>query len=133
MPVRRGSELTQRVSPHRSPHLAAAMGAAPSTPRDGGSGPLETAEHLIGMFVGEKSFPLGSDFWQKLLELPQDLLWPAERVKEACELFGEYVPLIFDPSFVIFIDQVSLFLTDACTFHLQCGFSICNSKIGNVE
>ncbi|KAJ4828586.1 hypothetical protein Tsubulata_019592 [Turnera subulata] len=58
------------------------MGAAPSTPR-----PHDAAEYLIGTFVGEKSFPLASDFWQKLLQLPLSLHWPADRVREACHLF----------------------------------------------
>ncbi|KAK8709638.1 hypothetical protein V6N13_060651 [Hibiscus sabdariffa] len=50
------------------------MGAVPSTPRHTSS-TAETAEYLIGTFVGEKSFPLASDFWQKLLELPPTLRW----------------------------------------------------------
>ncbi|XP_031396635.1 dymeclin [Punica granatum] len=65
------------------------MGAVPSTPRYGGSTQQDTAEYLIGTLVGEKSFPLGSDFWQKLLELPQDLRWPPDRVNQACELFAQ--------------------------------------------
>lgn len=65
------------------------MGGAPSTPRLGGGAPLhETAEYLIAAFVGEKSFPLASDYWHKLLELPLDLRWPSDRVHEACHLFG---------------------------------------------
>ncbi|KAL3812564.1 hypothetical protein ACJIZ3_013832 [Penstemon smallii] len=66
------------------------MGGVPSTPRLGGGGarPQETAEYLIGEFVGEKSFPLASDYWQKLLELPLDLRWPAHRVRQACRLFA---------------------------------------------
>lgn len=72
------------------------MGVVPSTPRNGGSRPQEEAESLIGTLVGEKSFPLGSDFWQKLMELPLDLRWPADRVDQACELFGQYVLLIFE-------------------------------------
>ncbi|KAI6693314.1 hypothetical protein NL676_021024 [Syzygium grande] len=67
------------------------MGAVPSTPRNGGAArpPRETAERLIGTLVGEKSFPLGSDFWRKLLELPLDLRWPAQRVNQACELLAQ--------------------------------------------
>ncbi|KAJ9154263.1 hypothetical protein P3X46_027618 [Hevea brasiliensis] len=61
------------------------MGAVPSTPQR----PQDTAEYLIGSFVGEKSFPLGSDFWQKLLELPLNLRWPTDRVQEACQLFAQ--------------------------------------------
>ncbi|KAL0388542.1 UNVERIFIED_CONTAM: Dymeclin [Sesamum radiatum] len=38
------------------------MGGVPSTPRlGGGARPQETADYLIGEFVGEKSFPLTSD------------------------------------------------------------------------
>ncbi|KAK8684725.1 hypothetical protein V6N13_040741 [Hibiscus sabdariffa] len=63
------------------------MGAVPSTPRHTSS-TAETAEYLIGTFVGEKSFPLASDFWQKLLELPPTLRWDPQRVQQACELFA---------------------------------------------
>ncbi|XP_011073464.1 dymeclin isoform X1 [Sesamum indicum] len=65
------------------------MGGVPSTPRLGGGEQLpEKAESLIGAFVGEKSFPLTSDYWQKLLELPFDLRWPSNRVNQACHLFA---------------------------------------------
>ncbi|RVW55775.1 hypothetical protein CK203_075737 [Vitis vinifera] len=64
------------------------MGTVPSTPRWSSARPVDTAEYLIGTFVGEKSFPLTSDFWQKLLELPLSLQWPSHRVRQACELFG---------------------------------------------
>ncbi|KAI8022354.1 hypothetical protein LOK49_LG03G03326 [Camellia lanceoleosa] len=64
-------------------------GAVPSTPRrSSATRPQDTEEYLIGTFVGEKSFPLASDFWQKLLELPLSLQWPPQRVSEACEVFG---------------------------------------------
>ncbi|GLT61548.1 hypothetical protein SLA2020_342470 [Shorea laevis] len=63
------------------------MGAVPSTPRHSSSS--ETAEYLIATFVGEKSFPLDSDFWKKLLELPLRLRWPAHRVRQACNLFAQ--------------------------------------------
>uniref|UniRef100_A0A7N0ZW86 Dymeclin n=1 Tax=Kalanchoe fedtschenkoi TaxID=63787 RepID=A0A7N0ZW86_KALFE len=63
------------------------MGGVPSTPLS--SQTQDTAEYLIGTFVGEKSFPLGSDFWQKLLELPFSLSWPSDRVEDACELFAK--------------------------------------------
>ncbi|XP_022875130.1 dymeclin isoform X3 [Olea europaea var. sylvestris] len=64
------------------------MGGVPSTPLlSGGARPQETAEYLIGEFVGEKSFPLGSDYWKKLLELSLNLRWPSHRVREACRLF----------------------------------------------
>ncbi|KAM7485293.1 hypothetical protein LguiA_001302 [Lonicera macranthoides] len=59
------------------------MGAVASTPAK------DTAEYLIGTFVGEKSFPLASDYWQKLLELPFDLHWPAHRVSKASEVFAQ--------------------------------------------
>jgi len=65
------------------------MGGVPSTPRfSGGSRPHETAEYLIGAFIGEKSFPLASDYWQKLLELPLNLHWSSDRVQQACLHFG---------------------------------------------
>ncbi|KAE8022666.1 hypothetical protein FH972_008449 [Carpinus fangiana] len=66
------------------------MGTVPSTPRRSGSArPQDTAEYLIGTFVGEKSFPISSDFWHKLLELPLNLNWPPHRVRGACELFAQ--------------------------------------------
>ncbi|GMP77169.1 hypothetical protein CsSME_00033536 [Camellia sinensis var. sinensis] len=66
------------------------MGAVPSTPRRSSAArPQDTEEYLIGTFVGEKSFPLASDFWQKLLELPLSLQWPPQRVSEACEVFAQ--------------------------------------------
>ncbi|KAG6668778.1 dymeclin isoform X1 [Carya illinoinensis] len=66
------------------------MGSVPSTPlKSGNARPQDTAEYLIGTFVGEKSFPISSDFWQKLLELPLDLRWPAHRVLQACELLAQ--------------------------------------------
>jgi hypothetical protein len=67
------------------------MGAVPSTPRWGSPSvrPQDTAEYLIGTFVGEKSFPIQSDYWQKLLELPIDLHWPAHRVTQACQVFAQ--------------------------------------------
>ena len=63
------------------------MGAVPSTPRHTNA-TTETEEYLIGTFVGEKSFPLASDFWQKLLELPLTLRWAPHRVRQACQLLG---------------------------------------------
>ena len=67
------------------------MGGVPSTPRWGGAAemrPAETAEYLIGALVGEKSYPLASDYWQKLLESPLHLRWPSHRVLQASQLFG---------------------------------------------
>ncbi|KAL3505986.1 hypothetical protein ACH5RR_031368 [Cinchona calisaya] len=67
------------------------MGGVPSTPRWGSAGmrPAETAENLIGELVGEKSYPLASDYWQKLLELPFDLRLPPDRVLQASQLFAQ--------------------------------------------
>ncbi|KAE9455383.1 hypothetical protein C3L33_12704, partial [Rhododendron williamsianum] len=69
------------------------MGAVPSTPRWGSGGAAawspDTAEYLMGTFVGEKSFPLGSDYWQKLLELPVSLHWPSQRVDHACQVLAQ--------------------------------------------
>uniref|UniRef100_A0A1D1YGV8 Dymeclin n=1 Tax=Anthurium amnicola TaxID=1678845 RepID=A0A1D1YGV8_9ARAE len=64
------------------------MGGVPSTPR-GGSRPREAAEFLIGALVGDKSYPVASDFWQKLLEVPLTLQWPHHRVLRACEMFAQ--------------------------------------------
>ncbi|XWS13717.1 hypothetical protein CRYUN_Cryun36dG0061800 [Craigia yunnanensis] len=64
------------------------MGAVPSTPRHT-STTTETEEYLIGTFVGEKSFPLASDFWQKLLELPLTFRWAPHRVRQACQLLAQ--------------------------------------------
>ncbi|XP_042518039.1 dymeclin-like [Macadamia integrifolia] len=64
------------------------MGAVPSTPRKNAL-PQDPAEYLIGAFVGEKSYPLTSDFWDELLELPLSLQWPHHRVRQACEIFGQ--------------------------------------------
>ncbi|XP_076924201.1 uncharacterized protein LOC143586561 [Bidens hawaiensis] len=65
------------------------MGALPSTPRWGGDVSPDTAEYLIGTFVGDKSFPLNSDYWNKLLELPFDLHWPTNRVQQACQTLAQ--------------------------------------------
>ncbi|XP_052191505.1 uncharacterized protein LOC127800753 isoform X7 [Diospyros lotus] len=66
------------------------MGAVPSTPGSTTAArPQDTAEYLIGTFVGEKSFPIASDFWEKLLELPFNLHWPPHRVLQACEVFAQ--------------------------------------------
>ncbi|XP_043692031.1 dymeclin-like isoform X2 [Telopea speciosissima] len=63
------------------------MGGVPSTPRNNAQ-PQDTVEYLIGVFVGEKSYPLSSDFWDELLELSLALQWPHHRVNEACEIFA---------------------------------------------
>ena len=79
------------------------MGGVPSTPRWGGDATEETAEYLIGTFVGDKSFPISSEYWNKLLELPYDVHWPADRVQQACETFGSFRVLFylhFLPNFI---------------------------------
>lgn len=58
----------------------------PSTPRRGAS-PADVAEELIGMFVGEKSYPISSEFWNKLLELPHTFEWQDDLVAQACQIF----------------------------------------------
>ncbi|KAJ8464683.1 hypothetical protein OPV22_027235 [Ensete ventricosum] len=65
------------------------MGAAPSTPR-GGARPQDAAENLMAAFVGEKPYPLSSDFWNQLLELPLTLQWPQDRVLQACQLCAQH-------------------------------------------
>ncbi|GAV57551.1 Dymeclin domain-containing protein [Cephalotus follicularis] len=61
------------------------MGAVPSTARA-----QDTTEYLMATFVGEKSFPLTSDFWQKLLALPLSLPSPSHRsIRHACVLLAE--------------------------------------------
>ncbi|CAN8306303.1 unnamed protein product [Cochlearia groenlandica] len=65
------------------------MGGAPSTPRNAGGDDVSVAEYLIATFVGEKSFPLASDFWNKLLELPLSSHWPSDRVLKACQIFAQ--------------------------------------------
>ncbi|CAF1929992.1 hypothetical protein Bca4012_072748 [Brassica carinata] len=50
---------------------------------------FSVAEYLITTFVGEKSFPLASDFWNKLLELPSSSRWPSDLVHQACEIFAQ--------------------------------------------
>ncbi|XP_073005545.1 uncharacterized protein [Typha latifolia] len=64
------------------------MGAVPSTPRRG-ERPPETAEHVIAAFVGAKSYPISSEFWKQLLELPLTLQWPRHRVLQACHAFAQ--------------------------------------------
>ena len=86
------------------------MGAVPSTPRwTGGARPQDTTEYLIATFVGEKSFPISSDFWQKLLELPLNLQWPSHRVLQACELFGSFRQISLR-SFVLSLFLFCLFI-----------------------
>ncbi|RID52467.1 hypothetical protein BRARA_H03061 [Brassica rapa] len=65
------------------------MGGAASTPRSTGGDDVSVEEYLIATFVGEKSFPLASDVWNKLLELPLRSRWPRDRVHQACQLFAQ--------------------------------------------
>ncbi|TQD99118.1 hypothetical protein C1H46_015237 [Malus baccata] len=70
------------------------MGAVPSTPRWGSSSssasrPLDTVEYLISTFIGDESFPLSSDFWNKLLQLPLNLHWQPDRVHQACQTLAQ--------------------------------------------
>ncbi|XP_077245406.1 uncharacterized protein LOC143885223 [Tasmannia lanceolata] len=64
------------------------MGAVPSTPRKN-ERIKDTEEFLIGSFVGNKPYPISSDFWIKLLELPLTLQWPQHRVLQACQDFAQ--------------------------------------------
>ncbi|KAL2922722.1 Cytochrome c biogenesis protein CcsA [Bienertia sinuspersici] len=65
------------------------MGTTPSTPRNSSFMASDTVEYIIATFVGEKSFPLNSEFWQKLVELPLQSHWPPYRVRQACESLGQ--------------------------------------------
>lgn len=80
--------LSTTTSPEKKKPLLLRMGSAPSTPRRGGAFSPEAAEYLIGTFVGDTPFPLSSEFWQKLLELPLNVQWSTQRVQQACELLG---------------------------------------------
>ncbi|XP_021741190.1 dymeclin-like isoform X1 [Chenopodium quinoa] len=65
------------------------MGSVPSTPRNASVVPQDTVEYVIATFVGEKSFPLTSEFWHKLLELPLQFHWPPDRVRQACDSLAQ--------------------------------------------
>ncbi|NP_001168334.1 uncharacterized protein LOC100382102 [Zea mays] len=68
------------------------MGAAPSTPRLGAAGAAPSpsaAEQMFTALVGEKAYPISSEFWKQLLELPLTLQWPRDRVLQACHAFAE--------------------------------------------
>ncbi|OEL23641.1 Dymeclin [Dichanthelium oligosanthes] len=68
------------------------MGAAPSTPRLGAAGappPPGAAEQMFAALVGEKAYPISSEFWKQLLELPLTLQWPRDRVLQACHAFAQ--------------------------------------------
>ncbi|XP_039130514.1 dymeclin [Dioscorea cayenensis subsp. rotundata] len=64
------------------------MGGVPSTPR-GGNLRQEDAEYLIGEFVGNRAYPVSSDFWQKLLDLSLTVQWPHDRILHACEMLAQ--------------------------------------------
>ncbi|MQL80090.1 hypothetical protein Taro_012514 [Colocasia esculenta] len=86
------------------------MGAVPSTPRRG-SRPREAAEFLIGALVGDKPYPVTSDFWRKLLEVPLALQWPQHRVLRACELFAkimEWVRCIIAQDLLLVVTDVKV-------------------------
>ncbi|KAJ1285622.1 hypothetical protein BS78_03G292700 [Paspalum vaginatum] len=68
------------------------MGAAPSTPRLGAAGAPPSpgaAEQMFAALVGEKAYPISSEFWKQLLELPLTLQWPRDRVLQACHAFAQ--------------------------------------------
>lgn len=71
------------------------MGAAPSTPRLGAGAPPSpgAAEQMFAALVGEKAYPISSEFWNQLLELPLTQQWPRDRVLQACHAFGECRPV----------------------------------------
>nr|CAB3474419.1 unnamed protein product [Digitaria exilis] len=69
------------------------MGAAPSTPRLADAPPSPgAAEQMFAALVGEKAYPISSEFWKQLLELPLTQQWPRDRVLQACHAFGECRP-----------------------------------------
>uniref|UniRef100_A0A0E0JPB7 Dymeclin n=1 Tax=Oryza punctata TaxID=4537 RepID=A0A0E0JPB7_ORYPU len=67
------------------------MGAAPSTPRLGAGGAASpgAAEQMFAALVGEKAYPISSEFWRQLLELPLTQQWPRDRVLQACHAFAQ--------------------------------------------
>ncbi|PKA65904.1 hypothetical protein AXF42_Ash010313 [Apostasia shenzhenica] len=93
------------------------MGAVPSTPRRGAK-PPEAAEELIRMFVGEKSYPISSDFWQKLLELPHTFEWPLDRVSQACQIF-----MVAEIDFSICNYKVFLQSATTDSIYIRCNMS----------
>jgi hypothetical protein len=72
------------------------MGAAPSTPRLGeaaaGAASPGAAEQMFAALVGATAYPVSSEFWTQLLQLPLTLQWPRDRVLQACHAFGESGP-----------------------------------------
>lgn len=67
------------------------MGAAPSTPRLGEAGAASpgAAEQMFAALVADKAYPISSEFWKQLLELPLTQQWPRDRVLQACHAFGK--------------------------------------------
>ncbi|XP_048497320.1 uncharacterized protein LOC104906681 isoform X2 [Beta vulgaris subsp. vulgaris] len=65
------------------------MGSVPSTPRKTTLSHGDTAEYAIATFVGDKSFPITSEFWHNLLDLPLHFHWPPDRVRQACESLAQ--------------------------------------------
>ncbi|PAN28238.1 hypothetical protein PAHAL_5G139500 [Panicum hallii] len=68
------------------------MGAAPSTPRLGAEGAPPSpgaAEQMFAALVGDKAYPISSEFWKQLLELPLPQQWPRDRVLQACHAFAQ--------------------------------------------
>lgn len=62
----------------------------------------------MAAFVGEKPYPLSSDFWNQLLELPLTLQWPQDRVLQACQLFGQWLAFHFHSLFIEIIPFLGL-------------------------
>ncbi|ONM37476.1 dyggve-melchior-clausen syndrome protein [Zea mays] len=106
------------------------MGAAPSTPRLGAAGAAPSpsaAEQMFTALVGEKAYPISSEFWKQLLELPLTLQWPRDRVLQACHAFGvrrgwkTFLQVIDDPHPVRFsvsgLLQSVLLLPESCYLH----------------
>ncbi|EEC71562.1 hypothetical protein OsI_03918 [Oryza sativa Indica Group] len=69
------------------------MGAAPSTPRlgavAGAAASPGAAEQMFAALVGGKAYPISSEFWRQLLELPLTQQWPRDRVLQACHAFAQ--------------------------------------------
>ncbi|KAI4368378.1 hypothetical protein MLD38_016940 [Melastoma candidum] len=64
------------------------MGGAPSTQLNDSPTPLGSADYLLGEFIGEKSYPLGSKLWQQLLQLPYDRKGQPDLIHRACEVLS---------------------------------------------
>lgn len=102
------------------------MGAVPSTPRGDGN-PADHGDYLLGALVGEKSFDLSSNLWERLLALPLALHWSDKAIKEACERLGMLLPVtsLYFSVFVfrIYVDRwkisVCLFQKYEEVIHLQ--------------